>query len=265
VIKNYLTNGVTSKSAVNFRWPRSTNAVIDDNEISYNAMAVAGSSGGQIRRNWIHNNKYYGITGDGVGLVVEGNEISYNRTDTKYSGGNSSATKFVWTDGLIMRNNWVHRNYGHGLWADINNINTVYEYNVIENNWWTGVFHEISYSAKIRYNYLRGNGFTGTVGGDYSGYAPWAIFVANSPDVDIHGNVLVENGAGIAGRQWKHPGDIPPGSPGYLNNHDWAYGDRHLKNMNVYSNDYLDEFCVVWSGGLRRGRRTSENRCLQCQ
>ncbi len=69
---------------------------------------------------------------------------------TKFSGG---------TDGMIVRGNEVHDNYGSGLWWDGYNRNAQVYGNVIRDNRNWGIFWELSYGgAKIHDNTLTGNG-----------------------------------------------------------------------------------------------------------
>ena len=82
-----------------------------------------------------------------------------------------------------------------------------------------GIFHEISYDAVIRNNYVAGNGF---------GHSPWlwgaGIVVAASPNVEIHHNELVNNADGIAGIQ-QNRSDAPA-----------AHGPMIVKNLYVHDN-----------------------------
>ena len=108
--------------------------------------------------------------------------------------GESSGTKFAQTEGLVLRNNYVHHNEGNGLWVDINNLNALIEGNRVIGNTRSGIFFEISCGAVIRNNYLEGNGSA-------SRHANWmtdaGILVNSSPDVDIYGNTVVRNNKGI--------------------------------------------------------------------
>ena len=110
--------------------------------------------------------------------LVQGNEIAYNNYLKGVSyGWEAGGTKFVKTRGLIVRSNYVHHNWGTGLWTDIDNINTLVEGNRVIGNANQGIFHEISYAAVIRNNTVQGNGFDRCC---------WlmgaAILVAASPD-----------------------------------------------------------------------------------
>lgn len=229
VVRNYA-GGDAGKAAINVRFPSAgADWVIEDNEVAYNYSGIYPSTRNLVRGNQVHHNARYGMAGDGTDLVVEGNEIAFNRTDANQPAGDSSATKFVLTTNLMLRGNWVHHNQGHGLWVDINNIYTTYEYNVIEDNWWNGIFHEISYDAWIFHNYFARNG--------HSTDNPWsqnAVNVTNSPNVEVAYNVLVANRAGIFGNQWNHPGDYGDGYDSFFGH---VYGERVLRNFNVHDND----------------------------
>jgi len=147
----------------------------------------------------------------------------------------------------VIRNNWVHHNQGHGLWTDVNNLNTLFEGNTIEDNWWAGIHQEISCTAVIRYNRIARNGWGGTA----DPYFATAITVANSPNVEIYGNLLDSNAGGVVGRQWNHPGDADPSS--------WPYAERVLKNLNVHDNDIIlvNGWTPNWAGwhGIENSNR----------
>ena len=106
-----------------------------------------------------------------------------------WEGGGS---KFAFTNGLIVRDNYSHDNNGFGLWTDINNINTLYENNTVIHNSGGGISHEISYHAIIRNNVLMGNGYQvqgdGWMWGDQ-------IQIQNSSNVEVYGNKVDMTGA----------------------------------------------------------------------
>ena len=89
-----------------------------------------------VRNSFIHHNGELGIAGGQAdcsrakGIVLENSELSYNNT-AGYNWGWEAGRQWVHTDGLIVRNNYVHDNYGNGLWTDGFNINTVYRA-----TWW---------------------------------------------------------------------------------------------------------------------------------
>jgi len=170
--------------------------IVENCHLHHNSYAGLSLSEGSIARdNRIHDNGVIGIEVSWVrnsGALVEGNEIYGNNTagaDEYYEAGGS---KFGETEDLIVRDNFVYDNNGPGLWTDIDNINTLYENNVVVGNSGAGIFHEISYSATIRNNQVRDNGFRNR-GWLWEG----GIMVAGSQGVDIYGNILEGNYNGI--------------------------------------------------------------------
>jgi parallel beta-helix repeat protein len=170
--------------------------IVENCDLHHNRYAgLALSDGSVARNNKVHDNGVIGIEVSWVrdlGALVEGNEIYGNNTtgaDEYYEAGGS---KFGETENLIVRGNFVHDNNGPGLWTDIDNVGTLYESNVVTGNSGAGIFHEISYSATIRDNLVRGNGFRNR------GWL-WeaGIMVAASQGVEIHGNTLQGNYNGI--------------------------------------------------------------------
>lgn len=192
--------------------------LISRNEVRWNhGLGIRIGEAAKILTNQIHHNGQLGIGGEGSDVLVEGNTIAYNNTahfDAYWEGGGS---KFVRTDRLTVRANTVHHNFGPGLWTDIDNINTVYENNVSEDNDGVGIFHEISYAAVIRDNMVRRNGF---------GYSTWiwgsGILVAASRDVEVVGNTVEGNADGICGVQQNRGGG--------------AYGPYEVSNLWVHDN-----------------------------
>ena len=95
-----------------------------------------------------------------MGVIIEDSEIAFNNTRKLPTDGDAGGTKFsAGTDGMIVRGNEVHDNYGAGLWWDGFNTNAQVYDNVIYNNRNWGIFWELSYGgAKIHDNTLTGNG-----------------------------------------------------------------------------------------------------------
>ncbi len=181
---------------------------------------IRTGQGAQIRRNNAHHNGQMGISGVGNDVLVEGNEIAYNNTNNNDPGFEAGGSKFTNTNSLIVRGNFVHHNSGPGLWTDINNINCLYENNVVEDNTYMGIFHEISYACIIRNNAVRRNGL---------GFSGWiwgaGILVAASPNVEIYGNTLDGNADGIGAAQQTRT-DSPS-----------SYGPHEISNLYVHDND----------------------------
>lgn len=167
--------------------------VVRNNEVRLNyAVGVSVGSGSRIVGNHIHDNGEMGIGCVGDDILIEGNEIAGNGffagLDPMWEGGGG---KCALTRRLVVRGNYSHDNNAHGFWTDIDNIDTLYEGNRIENNVHGGISHEIGYRAVIRDNRLKGNGF---------GFAVWLwggqIQIQNSRDVEVTGNLVDTGGVG---------------------------------------------------------------------
>lgn len=173
-------------------------------------------------------NGHLGIHGRGDNLLIEGNEIAYNNWaghDLEWEAG---GTKFSRTDGLVVRNNYVHHNQGVGLWTDIDNINVLYEGNLVTHNLRFGLFHEISYAAIIRNNTLEYNNYQ-----RYGGQ----IYISNSSDVEIYGNqVVVGDKLGDSIVIFHKERGVG------------AHGPWLSRNINVYNNTVVFTAGTGWAG-----------------
>ena len=158
--------------------------VIEDNEVRYNhGVGIRGDSS-TVRGNVVHHNGQLGLSGHGDGSLVEGNEIAWNNTAGYQCLWECGGTKWAENRGLVVRGNWSHDNHGPGMWTDINNVDVLYEDNVVTGNQGYGILHEISYRATIRGNVVqdtRPRDDTGFFGGG-------EIVVSASPDVEVYGN-----------------------------------------------------------------------------
>jgi hypothetical protein len=110
--------------------PLSHNWKVENNEIRLNhGGGIRIGDRIQLINNNIHHNGQIGIIGTGNDVLVEDNEIAHNNYAGYYIGWEAGGTKFVSTENLVVRNNFVHHNQGPGLWTDIDNYNVLYEYN----------------------------------------------------------------------------------------------------------------------------------------
>ena len=157
-----------------------------------------------VRDSYIHHNGQLGIHGGQAscsrakGLVLADSELSFNNAAGYNYGWEGGATKWTHTDGLIASNNYIHDNYGSGLWTDGPNINVVFEGNRVEDNYASGIIHELGYAAVIRNNVVRRNGFEHPIQGDVWGAG---ILIDQSRDVEVYGNTVEDNAAGITAVQ----------------------------------------------------------------
>lgn len=171
--------------------------VIQGNEVRDNAgIGICIDTNGRMLDNYIHHQGQMGICAHGSDGLIEGNEIAFNNTDGVDWYWEAGGSKFVNSTRLTLRDNHVHDNVGPGLWTDYQNVDTLFENNLVENNVGPGIFHEISYRATIRNNVVRNNAHQ--VKGDKTIWWGGAgIVVANSSDVEVYGNTLVNNNGGI--------------------------------------------------------------------
>ena len=172
------------------------NWLIEHNEIRLNhGVGIRVDEGAQVQNNHVHHNGQLGIAAQGNSGLIEKNEIAYNNTLGFSYWWEAGGTKFVRTRDLVVRQNHVHHNVGPGLWADADNLNVLYQDNLVEDNHGPGIFHEISYDAIIVDNVVRRNGFSI---GWYSGAG---ILIAASSNVEVKGNRVEGNANGIIGVQ----------------------------------------------------------------
>lgn len=218
---------------------KGANWLIENNEfkrVSYVGVVIGG---GIARNNFIHDNGKYGIVGDGV---FEGNVVSHNNTDGFDTNNDAGASKFLHTNGLVLRGNVVSNNTGNGLWTDYDNVNVTMENNLIEENTNAGIFHEVSCKATIKNNVLRGNN-SANAGGSlwYAGQ----IYTRSSKDVEIVGNRVLAAGTAVHGVSIR-------GDSG-MNYSTAQCGATYSTNIQVHGNvvslDSVDLHGVVGSGG----------------
>jgi hypothetical protein len=105
-----------------------------------------------------HNGQLGIAASGGAGSRIESVEIAFNNYaayDPKWEAG---GTKFWKTKGLVVQNSCIHDNAGPGLWADTDNVDTIYQNNKVFRNAGEGIKHEVSYAAIIRNNIVADNG-----------------------------------------------------------------------------------------------------------
>lgn len=195
--------------------------VIQDNVIKLNhGMGIRLGNQMQVLNNKVISNGQMGLGGSGNGILVADNDIAYNNYAGYKYGWEAGGTKFTFTRGLVVRDNFVHNNNGPGLWTDIENHDTLYEHNRTTDNKEAGILHEISYHAVIRDNTIENDGFA------FPGKtAPWyggGIVITASQNVEVFDNSVSGCMNGIVGLQPDRKGRN--GEP-YL-----------LRNLDVHNN-----------------------------
>jgi hypothetical protein len=220
-------NLIVEKYANQTQWgaflgTNTTGWTLDGNEVRWNhGHGIAVGSGWKVLRNKIHHNGQLGISSMSgqSNVLLDGNEIAYNNTAGFDPFWESGGGKFMKTTNLTVRNNYVHHNTGMGLWTDTSYPTTIYEYNRVTDNTHGGIYHEVSYTAVIRYNTCERNGLAKTGALRYGG-----ISVDNSPNVEIYGNTVSNNRDGIGARQVTQSVTTGP------------YGPLKLTNLYVHDN-----------------------------
>lgn len=177
--------------------------IIENNHITGNTAAgVATGDSVRVLDNLIDYNGQEGFSAHGAGGLYQGNQIAYNNYKLKINPNwEAGGGKAYDTRNLTFKSNYVHNNGGPGLWADTNNINTIFEDNTVSDNWGSGIYDEISFNATIVNNIVTGNGMPAAPGkGDRAGWA-WDAGIQlrrsgglqRSTPVIISGNIVTDN------------------------------------------------------------------------
>jgi hypothetical protein len=156
------------------------------------------------------------LTGGPYDVTIEGNEISYNDTcdlsgrlknsaigwtdynpvpvqyrnpecGTVTGDGNQGGFKLWATNGVTIKDNYIHNNWGPGGWADTDNANTTWTGNVITGNEGPAIIEEISYNFAINDNYIADNDWLD--GLNNSSFPQAAIYISNSGSDTTFGGV----------------------------------------------------------------------------
>lgn len=222
-----------------------------------------------VRYNCLKDNGQYGFSAfheDGVSnVVLDHNEVVGNNRDNwevvRPGCGCTGGGKFWATIGAVVTNNWVHDNFGPGLWADNNNAGFLFEGNLIENNDGVGLFYEVSYNFMVRNNAFKRNalvqGRARAERGD--AFPSGAIYISESGgdaragstyvQSEITGNLFEDNWDGIV--LWENadrfcrpgePFDTTNGCPFF----DHTWGTRYkTQNIDIHHNEFrLDKASI---------------------
>ena len=203
------------------------------------AGGIWASSYGIVRNCYVHHNGQQAFGGAGPDILIEGNELAYNNTEGFNGFWAGGGSKWVWTTFLVVRGNYSHHNDGPGLWTDINNWFTTYEFNRCEYNRRMGIFHEISFDAIIRSNICR---FNGTNFGQYRVNGA-GITITHGYNVEVYGNIVEGNlGGGIIANEDGR--NITYTNGPYV-------GTTYMANLNVHNNiiNFSEGSSGVWFGG----------------
>jgi parallel beta-helix repeat protein len=156
-------------------------------QIHGNGVVVGQAT--QVLNSYLHHNGNLGIGGGDpllTRILIEGNEISFNNVEHFNIGWQAGGIKLAGQlTNTTIRNNYVHDNYGAGIWCDYCSTGQVYEGNRVENNYEIGIYLEVSADAIVRNNIVRWNGY------QQDGWLFDAqIMVASSWNVEVYGNTV---------------------------------------------------------------------------
>jgi hypothetical protein len=213
------------------------------------------------------------LTGGPYNVTVKDNEISYNDTcdfegrlsnpaigwsnynpvpaqyrnphcGTVTPDGDEGGFKLWETDGVTVKDNYIHNNWGPGVWADTDNANTTYVGNTITGNDDEAIIEEISYNFSITNNYLAYNGWAGGLGN--AGFPTPAIYVSQSGSDRKFGGVPACPEASCSG-QGSYTSQSVISSNTFVNNGGsvllWQNSDR-------FCSAGFDGVCTLVDGGI---------------
>lgn len=169
---------------------------VEDNVLSDAHGAVVSLAEGKdlrLLRNDISNGGQLGVHGSTADVLVRGNTIHHNNTESFDPGWEAGGMKTTLMRSLMADGNEVYANDGPGLWCDIDCAEVVYSNNRVHHNTGPGVFFEISSGARIFGNVVWENGWGFTAWGWGAG-----ILSSSSRDAEINGNTVAWNADGIS-------------------------------------------------------------------
>jgi parallel beta-helix repeat protein len=180
VIRNMPQRGIHSFTWASDRW------TVEYNEITGNRVGVLVPNASVVRHNYIHHNVANSSSpipaerGGGY-IVYEARDVVFDSNELAYNGREQKVTV---STNITFRGNFVHHNVENGIWYDGDNVGSVIERNIVEDNRGAGIFYEISGEARIHNNVVRRSGDIG-------------VFISTSKNTDIRGNTLEDNFRGI--------------------------------------------------------------------
>jgi parallel beta helix pectate lyase-like protein len=214
------------------------NITIADNEISYNDTCDLSGLMNNAAIGW-HN---------------------YNPVPEKYRNpkcgkvtgdGNQGGFKLWATNGVTIKDNYIHHNWGPGGWADTNNANTTWTGNTIVGNEGAAIMEEISYNFSITDNYLAGNDWVD--GLNNPKFPQPAIYISESGSDSAFGGVPACPEASCASQGSYRARSVISGNTLVDNG-----GSIFLwQNSNRYCGDSSDGVCTLVKGTSSRSFKIS--------
>lgn len=243
-----------------------------NNKLRFNCLSQNGQYGFQATD--VVGFSSDSITGGPYNVTAEDNEISYNDTcdlegrienreahlhnynpvPARYRNancgnvtgdGNQGGFKLWRTNGVTIKDNYIHNNWGPGGWADTDNANTTWTGNKITDNDSSAIIEETSYNFSIIHNYLARNGITAGLGN--ASFPSPAIYVSESGSDRRFGGVPPCPEASCAG-QAAYPHQSIVSDNTLVDNG----GSIFLwQNSNRYCGDSFDSVCTLVGGRSR--------------
>lgn len=112
-------------------------------------------------------------------MLLEGNTISYNNIERFAKTWDAAGIKVIRTDGLIWRNNIIENNFATGMWMDISSSDATVVNNTVRYNKGIGIHFELSNKATIACNVVEHNNA--------------GIMIADSSNAQVYNNKLSNN------------------------------------------------------------------------
>lgn len=200
------------------------NSMIENCDIS-RSYGFGVRVGKWMRRTKVHHCAQGGLSSYFTnGAEVSDCDFSYDNENGAISGG---TTAKIWnTKNMVIQYSYFHdMPRTVGLWADANNIGGDIHHNLFENIGKSGIYWEISYSAKIHDNVIRK---FNQMGDDYAG-----VRLQNSQAVEIYNNTISDGYAGIqyASSERSNPRDETAG--------DWVTRNNYSHHNSISRCRYL--------------------------
>lgn len=207
-----------------------TSWVVQNNTVQHNhGIGIRGGPSMLATLNIVQFNYQLGVGGTFNSGTVDDNEIAFNNVQYNY-GWEGGGTKFTFSNGLTVSDNFVHHNLGPGIWFDIDNINFTVSGNTSEDNSCgnlnaacPGIFIEISYGGSIFNNTVRRNGLAFN---PFLWGAGILIAASGGNGIEIYSNTVEDNGDGITLIQQPRGGG--------------AFGQYLVQNVYVHDNTVKD-------------------------
>ena len=186
-------NGIdTAKLRDPAPWGGPAGYTIEHNEISDNAIATCSPALGC--RN--------GVWGDPVGVAA--------------------GLKVFWSLNGTIDYNYVHDNYGAGLWPDTNNSGLDISYNYISDNFSSAIVYEASFNANITHNTIIDNGWNPKGTTEWAGWPNGFQSSNGGSPAYVDGAIYIDNSGGAS--------NVQSGS------------SRYLGKLDIISNDLINNF-----------------------